>query len=84
MIKKMKDCFTNNLILSVALVIFGIIVACLAWKYTLHIATGAVPAINQMNEQIVYETDCAKNTSEEIGLSIPNLALYTMPPRVLM
>lgn len=48
-----------------ALVIFGIIVACLAWKYTLHIATGAVPAINQMNEQIAYETDCAKNTSEE-------------------
>ena len=36
-----------------------------AWKYTLHIATGAVPAINQMNEQIAYETDCAKNTSEE-------------------
>ena len=35
------------------------------WKYTLHIATGAVPAINQMNEQIAYETDCAKNTSEE-------------------
>ena len=65
MIKKMKNCFTNNQILSVALVIFGIIVACLAWKYTLHIATGAVPAINQMNEQIAYETDCAKNTSEE-------------------
>lgn len=47
MIKKMKNCFTNNQILSVALVIFGIIVACLAWKYTLHIATGAVQRLTR-------------------------------------
>ena len=62
MIKKMKNCFTNNMVLSVVLVILGIIVACLAWKY---IVTGAVPEINQMNEQIAYETDCEKNISEE-------------------
>ena len=62
MIKKMKNCFTNNMVLSVVLVILGIIVACLAWKY---IVTGAVPEINQMNEQIAYGTDCEKNISEE-------------------
>lgn len=65
MIKKMKNCFANNLILSVVLVILGIIAACSIWRYTLHIATAAVPAINQINEQIAYETDYAKDTSEE-------------------
>lgn len=71
MIKRMKNCFANNLILSVLLVILGIIVACSIWRYTLYIATATVPTINQMNEQIAYETDCAPNTSEE------NLFEYT-------
>ena len=65
MIKKMKNCFANNLLLTAVLVILGLIIACSIWRYTLHIATAAVPAINQINEQIAYETDYAKDTSEE-------------------
>lgn len=66
MIKKMKNCFTNNQILSVALVIFGIIVACLAWKYTLHIATGAVPAINHVLSEKGYEVRLTNSEPQKV------------------
>lgn len=65
MIKKMKNCFANNLILSAVLVILGLIIACSIWRYTLNIATDAAPAINRMDKQVAYETDHVKNISED-------------------
>ena len=65
MIKKMKNCFANNLLLTAVLVILGLIIACSIWRYTLNIATAAAPAINRMEKQVAYETDHVKNTSED-------------------
>ena len=64
MIKKMKNCFANNLLLSAVLVVLGLIIACSIWRYTLNIATAAVQAINRMEGQGAYESDSVKNTSE--------------------
>ena len=65
MIKKMKNCFANNLLLSAVLVVLGLIIACSIWGCTLNIAIAAVPAINRMEKQVTYETDDVKNTSED-------------------
>lgn len=65
MIKKIKNCFANNLLLSAVLVVLGLIIACSIWRYTLNLATTAVPAINWMEKQVTYETDHVKNNSED-------------------
>ena len=56
MIKKMRVYLENNLILKVVLAVFFAIAVSLIWKYTLYIATDALPTINSINEQHVYET----------------------------